>query len=1135
MRKRQWIAAGLSLGTALGLSAVQPLQAAGAAPAPHYVIDARLDPAAKTLDADVVLRLPEKFAGKRVEFLLSRSLEVVSSVPAVRRQELGSAAGFVGINGLPPRASDAARASRYSVQLPAGRHELRLHYRGRVDFGFETPTQEYARGFAETAGVIRPEGVYLAGRSLWYPYLGETLATLELTAQAPAGWQIISAGSGQAGGADGKARWVSKQPLDELHIVGGPLTRYARSAGAATAEVYLRKPDDALAARYLEATARNLAMYRELLGPYPYDKFALVENFWETGYGMPSFTLLGPEVIRFPFILTSSFPHEVLHNWFGTGVFVDYPGGNWSEGLTAYLADHLYKEQVGQGAEYRRDTLKRYRDYVSANRDFPLTQFVSRESPTTEAVGYGKALMAFHMLRRKLGDEAFTRALRKFYQAQLGRRASFADLATAFAEPEFIRHWTTRVGAPELAVQNLRVAPSEGGVRITGDLLQLQPGAAFRLDVPMVLRGRDGVRTHTVASSEKRVSFSFTQNQRPLSLDVDPEFDLFRLLDARETAPSLGQIFGDGQVLAIVPALASTAELAAYDAMLEFWRGKDAQKITVIRDSDFVSLPRDRSVWIIGKGNTLATRLFPDNSAQGFLRGKDGMQLGASAVNYRDHAIVAVQRHPLNTAKVVGLVVLDRLDAAPGLARKLPHYSKYSYLAFEGAEPANDVKGEWVAADSPLHFDLRLPEEQAEALPPIKLPARAALAELPAVFDAGTLAGHVRWLADPAREGRGVGSAGIDAAASYIAEAFKAAGLAPGGATMQAARIGVRPGAAAPNYFQNFEFAPPGAQHPVIARNVIAVLPGTDPALADQAVILAAHYDHLGRGGHGARAEDAGRIHPGADDNASGVAVLIEVARAMANGGPHGRTVLFIAFSGEESGLAGSKYFVANPLGFTDIRAVVNLDAVGRLSTGQLAALGTGNATEWPHIFRGIGFTTGIAVKSVEGAAQASDQQSFIDRGVPAVQLFTGAHLDYHRPTDTAEKIDKEGLVKVAVVAREAIGYLAARPEPLTTTLPGQKGGAAPAAGTRRVTFGFVPDFAHQGAGVRADSIVPGSPAAKAGFRAGDLLLSLDGKAVDSLQTFSRLLAAYQPGAKVQARYRRESAEAAVTVELSAR
>jgi aminopeptidase N len=112
--------------------------------------------------------------------------------------------------------------------------------------------------------------------------------------------------------------------------------------------VFLRQPDEQLAGRYLEATARYLAMYEKLLGPYPYGKFALVENFWETGYGMPSFTLLGPRVLRLPFILHSSYPHEILHNWWGNGVFPDYGQGNWAEGLTAYLADHLLGSSRGR-------------------------------------------------------------------------------------------------------------------------------------------------------------------------------------------------------------------------------------------------------------------------------------------------------------------------------------------------------------------------------------------------------------------------------------------------------------------------------------------------------------------------------------------------------------------------------------------------------------------------------------------------------------------------------------------------------------------------------------------------------------------------------------------------------------------
>ena len=127
-------------------------------------------------------------------------------------------------------------------------------------------------------------------------------------------------------------------------------------------------------------------MYEGILPAYPYPSFALVENFWETGYGMPGFTLLGPSIIRFPWILTSSYPHEILHNWWGNSVYIDTTRGNWSEGLTAYMADHVFAEQRGEAATYRRATLKKFTDFVAGGDDVPLTDFVSRSSPATEAV-----------------------------------------------------------------------------------------------------------------------------------------------------------------------------------------------------------------------------------------------------------------------------------------------------------------------------------------------------------------------------------------------------------------------------------------------------------------------------------------------------------------------------------------------------------------------------------------------------------------------------------------------------------------------------------------------------------------------------------------------------------------------------
>ena len=205
-----------------------------------------------------------------------------------------------------------------------------------------------------------------------------------------------------------------------------------------------------------------------------------MENFWETGYGMPSFTLLGPTVIRFPFILTSSYPHEILHNWWGNSVFVDYSTGNWCEGLTAYMADHLIQEQRGKGEDYRRGTLQKYRNYVKESRDFPLSEFRSRHSAATEAVGYGKTLMGFHMLRLYLGDEDFRSGLATFYRRFRGQRASFGDLQAVLEDTSgkelgwFFQPWVERPGAAAFEVE---VEPGAEATTIRG---RAATGAGWR-------------------------------------------------------------------------------------------------------------------------------------------------------------------------------------------------------------------------------------------------------------------------------------------------------------------------------------------------------------------------------------------------------------------------------------------------------------------------------------------------------------------------------------------------------------------------------------------------------------------------------------------------------------------------------
>jgi hypothetical protein len=1106
------------------LSGVLAAAAAAAEPAARvrHSLTVTLDPARGWLEAADTLTVPAgAVVDGEAQLLLNGTLAVAASEPTLTELPIGGsgsgaatdAARFFGINGAADEAYLEGKVKRYRVALPAAGGTVRLRYAGPFDFGLSDEKEQYTRGMRETLGIVSREGVYLAGNGFWYPRVSSDLIEYELSVTLPDGWHAIAAGNGTSRDAAGVARWESHGALDEVTVAGGPLTVYRDAAGAVEALVYLREKDDALAAKYLQATAQYVEMYRSLIGPYPYGKFALVENFWETGYGMPSYTLLGSQVIRLPFILTSSYPHEILHNWWGNSVFVDYESGNWCEGLTAYMADFLIQEQRGRGHEYRRDTLQKYRSYVRDGRDFPLTEFRSRHSAATEAVGYGKTLMIYHMLRARLGDDGFRRWAARFYRDHRGRQASFADVRTsmeAVAGADLSRFFADHVGRPgaaRLAVVAAVAPVPAGGWEVSGTLKQVQAGAPFELDVPVVVQTAGGPVSATVRMEGAAASFAVRADAQPLALHVDPHFDTFRLLDPREVPPSLGQILGEPKPLAVLPAHAPPAEQAAYRTLIEGWRS-DSHQPEIRTDAEVRSLPADRAVWLLGRGNALAPALAA--AAEWSLDGGT-LAVDREKMPLAGNAAVVVRRNPGNPEKAVGWVFADDLAALPAFGRKLPHYGKYSYLGFSGAEATNVLKGQWESGDSPLRLDLREKAERAVALPALTLPARKALAELPPVFSQGALMAHVAWLAAPEREGRGIGTGGIDAAAEYVAAAFKAIGLKPGGDNG--------------TYFQSFVSTKSPAGAPANLRNVIGVLPGSKAEMAGQSALLTAHYDHLGFGWPDVHSGDEGKLHPGADDNASGVAVMLELAKVLATGAPPQRTLVFVAFTGEEAGRLGSLHYVDHPaLPLDKTMGVINLDTVGRLHDRKVSVIATGTATEWQHIFRGAGFTTGVEGRMIPDSLESSDQKSFIDRGVPAVQIFTDPHPDYHRPGDTADKVDAAGLVKVATFVREAIAYLGERAEPLTVTIAGataappaaMPAGGPPGAG-KRVSFGTMPDFAHPGPGVKVAGVTPGSPAEKAGVKEGDVILRVDGREVANLSAFSAILKELKPGQTVKA------------------
>ena len=1092
------------------------------------------------------ITVPEKLRGKTISFILHGDLHIAAS--SVKVDQVDISVPFKSAN-----QNYQVPLKQYQLKLPPKQNQFNLQYNGRINHPITQPGEEYDRAMSETPGLIDSRGVFLADSSVWYPLMDDSLVTFSMTVTVPQNWSVVSQGKRTVHRQEKQKNhigWEEHQPQDDIYIVANQYREYSQAAGDVQAMVFLRERDDALAQKYLDTTGQYLSMYSRLLGPYLYAKFALVENFWETGYGMPSFTLLGPKVLRFPFILHSSYPHEILHNWWGNGVYVDYESGNWAEGLTAYLADHLIKEQRGEGAEYRRSVLQKYTDFVTSGRDFPLTEFRSRHSASTEAVGYGKTMMFFHMLRLQLGDGDFVRSLRELYQDQKFKLAAFADVQKAFEKTTnkaldgVFSQWITRVGAPSLRIKTATSTPVNEKYQIKLELEQQQSGKPYSLNVPVAVHrhGLEQAYETVLHMDNKLQSFEFSVEGRPLRVDVDPQFDVFRRLHAREIPAALSQGFGAEHILILIPSAAPKARKDAYLQLAQAWQKSQEGTWQIKTDKEVQYLPIDRTIWILGWENRFRPLLEKQLQSHNIIIKNNELRFNDQQFTRQKHSLLFTARHPDNETQTLLWLAVDNIAAMPGLIRKLPHYRKYSYLAFEGDEPNNIAKGQWDVSDSPMSHWFQAQEKSIPLALTSHLSKRQALAELPPVFSSEHMMQDIEFLASEQMAGRELGSKQLNQAAEYIAQVFKQAGLKPGGDEGE-------------SYFQRWQSDFGDKKGKLPLRNVIGIIPGNDPAYAKESVIISAHYDHLGRGWPDVHKGDEGKIHYGADDNASGVAVMLELARQVAGQWKPNRAIIFIAFTGEEAQRAGSKYYVKSALRYPakKVIGVINLDTVGRLGDNPVTVFGVGSAREWVHIFRGIGFVTGIKINSVANDYGFSDQKSFIDVGVPGVQLFGSVHQDYHRPGDTVDKIDARGLVKVATVLKEAAEYLANREEPMHVTIEnsasnkrqqstessgksmsGKPQSDKPQSG-RKVSLGTVPDFEFQGQGVRITGTVAGSPAQKAGLHEGDIIIYIKDTSVDNLGDFAKVLRSMKPGEKTTVKYTRGGKTLSVDVTVEAR
>jgi hypothetical protein len=371
----------------------------------------------------------------------------------------------------------------------------------------------------------------------------------------------------------------------------------------------------------------------------------------------------------------------------------------------------------------------------------------------------------------------------------------------------------------------------------------------------------------------------------------------------------------------------------------------------------------------------------------------------------------------------------------------------------------------------------------------------------------------VEYLASQELGGRYPGTAGDTLASEFIVDKLRSLKLKP-----------VVKGKKKKAYYHDFTY---GKEKQITTHNIIAVVPGKDKHLRNEYIVVGSHYDHLGMGGQGSgsRRPDTLGVHPGADDNASGDAVVLELARHFKKACSP-RSIIFAFFGAEEQGLVGSKKFLEwmkqednqrknLPDSMKGIVAMVNLDMVGRMRDSAMSVSGTGTSSQFKTMAEQAAAQTGLHISCVPDGYGPSDQASFVAMDIPVLFLTTGGHMEYHTPDDVPSTLNYDGMQETLEFTQELVTRLASMPEtPDFINVPGSN---TMKHAKFKVTLGLMPDVmgASSKPGLRADIVVAGKPAHNAGIRSGDIIQEIDGKPVKDIEEYMQRLSELQAGTTI--------------------
>lgn len=508
-------------------------------------LDVRFDPGAHRIDGVAELSLAPAAGAGELAFSLGGGVTPAS----------------IAVDGaaIPvPAPSGEGWLREYRIAIPAGAQVVRIVYGGEIHDAVKKAADLAFVIGDKTRGVISEEGIFLTAGSGWYPLTDGLTAFPSIRVTVPSPLVAVTQGEKLSREvAEGRevTRWGSAVPVDGLALQAGKYEIATRKVGDVAVSTYLFAEDAGFSEFILDEVEGYLAFYRPYLGEYPWPKFDIVENFFATGYGMPTYTLLGNTVVqqmmrmapRYGNHLPPGFvDHELVHCWWGNYVYPDYATGNWCEGLTTYCSNYLRKEveSEAEATAHRKKICTTFSIQVHADNDYPVRRFTGKTEDFENDIGYGKAAMIFHMARRRMGSDTFFAALRTVIREYGGKHASWDDFARVFSDAAgedlsgFFDQWLDRTGGPVLEAGPWSVKlRADGLYEVTGEIRQV--GEPWRLDVPVTAEHPGGVSYRSVPMDGPTATYTLVSPRPPLTVSVDADFNLFRVLPLDQIRPGL--------------------------------------------------------------------------------------------------------------------------------------------------------------------------------------------------------------------------------------------------------------------------------------------------------------------------------------------------------------------------------------------------------------------------------------------------------------------------------------------------------------------------------------------------------------------------------------------------------------------